>query len=176
MIIIVEGIDRVGKTTLCNLINDVFDIKTHKYKGIVEYKNMNNLEETDKTLGLFQLAIETDIDIVFDRAYMSDYVYGIIDRNYSPLEASKNLKVIEDFICKNNDKFILIMIKPENIDKSNKEHGKDLSKHEILFEDLFKESKINNKALFSYSSLNEALNYIDKIFEAEGIYWLVRKE
>ena len=51
MIIIVEGIDRVGKTTLCEKLNKELKIPIYKHKNNQFYYNlMDNKNETDKML------------------------------------------------------------------------------------------------------------------------------
>lgn len=159
MIIIVEGIDRVGKTTLCNKLSEEFGIPTHKYKGIISYDNMLNSEESDKTLGLFQLIKETGSDIIFDRSYFTDYVYGTIERNYDFEQAIRNFYLIDETISKMDDVFLIYLL-PVDIKWSSRKHGKDLSKHDELFYKKFKDSKIKNKYRCTLYTLNEAVNFI----------------
>lgn len=160
MIIIVEGIDRVGKSTLCKMIEKELKISVHKYNGIVPYNKMKNIEETDKILNSLQLVEELKGNIIFDRLYFTDYVYGILERNYDVIEASKNFEKIDSKISNINDVF-LIYVLPIDIEKSSIEHGKSLEKHNKLFYDLFKESKIKNKFRCDYNTLNEAILFIN---------------
>ena len=86
MLIIVEGIDRVGKTTLCNMLKDKLGFKIYKHKNNnFNYSKMDNDNETDKMLQLLDLyeQIGSDVNIVFDRFHWSDFVYGKIERNYN---------------------------------------------------------------------------------------------
>lgn len=159
MIIIVEGIDRVGKTTLCNKLSGEFGIPIHKYKGIISYDKMSNAEETDKTLGLIQLLQETNADIIFDRSYLTDYVYGIIERKYDKLPALAHFYMIDEVLENMKDVF-LIYVLPVDIKKSNYEHGKDLQKYDDMFYEMFKESKIKNKYRCTYNSFNMAIDFI----------------
>ena len=118
MIIIVEGIDRVGKTTLCNRLSEELNIPIHKYKGIIKYDKMKNKEETDKTLGLIQLLKETGSSIIFDRSYMSDYVYGVLQRNYKTSKANKNFELVNNALydCNNSgNKVFVIIVNPVNL-------------------------------------------------------------
>ena len=41
MIIIVEGIDRVGKTTLCHKLSDITGYQIYKYHGDVSYDKID---------------------------------------------------------------------------------------------------------------------------------------
>ena len=159
MIVIIEGIDRVGKTTLCNMIHNELNIPIHKYKGIVKHENMSNIEESDKTLSLLQLLKETNSNIIFDRTYFTDYVYGVLERNYDKEIAYSNFCYIDVVASKMDDVFLIYVV-PTDINESSNEHGKDLSKYNDLFYDLFKDSKIKNKWRCTYNTLNEAILFI----------------
>ena len=160
MIIIVEGIDRVGKTTLCNKLSEEFGITIHKYKGIIKYNDMNNSEETDKTLGLIQLIKETNSDIIFDRTYFSDFVYGVLERNYDIDKAKHNFDMIDVVLSEMEDVF-LIYVLPTDIDSSSQQHGRDLLEYNDEFLYLFKKSNIKNKWKCTYNTMNEAVSFIN---------------
>ena len=164
MIVVVEGIDRVGKTTLCNKLKNEFNIPIHKYNGIINYSEMNNREETDKMLMTVQILQETNSDIILDRFNFSDYVYGITERDYGFVAASRWLTIIDEKLSSLEDVF-LILVEPTNLERSSKEHGKDLSLHKKLFDDLFKESRIKNKWKCTYNTLNEAIMFIKSVKE-----------
>ena len=171
MIIIVEGIDRVGKTTLCNKISNKFNVPIYKHVGNFEYSNMDNNNETDKMLQILQVMklVGSERILVLDRFHLTDYVYGILNRNYDKDKAKVNFKQIEDFLDKNEA--ILIMLEPTDISMSSKEHGEDLSNHYNIFLDIFKESKIKYKWRCTYNTIDEAITYIsssiNKIMEGK---------
>ena len=164
MIIIIEGVDRVGKTTLCNKLSRKFNIPIHKYKGIISYDNMHNDEETDKTLGLIQLIKETNANIIFDRSYISDYVYGILQRGYDIANAFKNFKLVNDALYNYSlqGKVYIILVKSTDIKKSSLEHGKDLQEHEYLFCDAYNliDENLVNKICCDYNTIDAVLNII----------------
>lgn len=162
MIIIVEGIDRVGKTTLCNKLSQKFNIPIHKYKGLIKYNKMDNTEETDKTLGLIQLLKETGSSIIFDRTYFSDFIYGMLERNYNIDIAVDNFRIVDDAISELDDVF-LIQVLPVDVNKSSNEHGKNLAIYNNEFIDLYKHSKIKNKWQVTYNTMDEAVMFIDAI-------------
>lgn len=159
MIIIVEGIDRVGKTTLCNKLSEELGIKIFKRTNFMELKEYDNKNETDKMIQIANVVNELDENIIFDRLYFSDFVYGTIERNYNSFEASNNFTKIDKFISELNNVF-LIYILPVDIKWSSREHGKDLSKYDELFYEKFKESKIKNKYRCTYNSINGAVNFV----------------
>lgn len=159
MIIIVEGIDRVGKTTLCNKLKEEFNIPVYKNKGIIQYNKMDNTEETDKMLKLIDLCNLTNSSIIFDRFYLSDFVYGMLERNYNIDVAVDNFRKVDNSLLEIDDVF-LIYILPTDIEESSKQHGKDLKIYDSEFYDLFKHSKIKNKWRCTYNTMDEAIMFI----------------
>lgn len=160
MIIIVEGIDRVGKSTLCEMLSKEFNIPVYKHIGDFEYFKMNNDNETDKFLQILQICKLTDSDIIFDRFHLTDNVYGIIERYYNITRANKNFTIVDDFISEMQDVF-LIYVLPINIEKSSEEHGKDLTIYNDILYRLFKKSKIKNKYRVTYNTMQEVINFIN---------------
>ena len=159
MIIIVEGIDRVGKTTLCNKIKEELKIKSFERTNFMKLSEFDNKNETDKMIQIVNVVNTLNENILFDRLYFSDYVYGTIERNYDSFEALKNFRTIDNFISEMDDVF-LIYVLPVDIKWSSRKHGKDLSKYDKMFYNKFKESKIKNKYRCTYNSINEAVSFI----------------
>jgi thymidylate kinase len=161
-IIIVEGIDRVGKTTLCNLLlKELKDFKLVKYDSqIIQCRDRQNNYETDKSLLTLEMCKIFDGSTLFDRLHLSDYVYGIMQRNYNKQNAYKNFQLIENYINQNFENAILIFVKPTDIKKSSEEHGRNLYWHEMWFEDIFKLSKIKNKISCNYNTLDDAITFV----------------
>lgn len=163
MIIIVEGIDRVGKTTLCQKISETIKLPIYKHIGDFKYDKMDNDNETDKMLQILEICRLSDTYIIFDRFHLTDYIYGVLERNYSLDKALKNFVQIEEFLNKMSNKVILILMQPTDVKKSSEEHGKDLSKHKDMFFDLYKMSKIKNKYQCTYNTIGEAVMYIQTV-------------
>ena len=158
-LIIVEGIDRVGKTTLCNMLKDKLGFKIYKHKNDnFNYSKMDNDNETDKMLQLLDLyeQIGSDVNIVFDRFHWSDFVYGKIERNYNEDKAVSNLYKITKRL--NDLNALVIFVQPTNLCESSKQHGKDLIKHAELFEAVFDDSKIK-KFKCDYNTLSDAVRW-----------------
>lgn len=56
MLIIVEGIDRVGKTTLCEMLSKSFGIKIFKHDSkLFKLDKMDNDNETDKAIKIYEI-------------------------------------------------------------------------------------------------------------------------
>ena len=162
MIIIVEGIDRVGKTTLCNKLSESLNFPIHKHVKKTLYKNMDNDNETDKMMQILDVCNQTHCNIIFDRFHLSEYVYGVKDRCYDVSKASKNLLDVDNMLNDKND-VLLILVEPVDIERSSLEHGSDLSMHKKIFDDIFKESCIKNKWKCTYNTLDEAEMFVRTI-------------
>lgn len=159
MIIIVEGIDRVGKTTLCNIISEELNIPIYNHIGKRNLNLINNDIETDLYLQILEICRLTNSSIIFDRLYFTDFVYGKIERNYNIDRATQNFKEIDDMLSKMEDVF-LIEVLPTDIKRSSEEHGKDLSIYNDEFIKLYVDSKIKNKWRVTFNTLNEAIQFI----------------
>ena len=167
MIIIVEGIDRVGKSTLCEMLTKEFNIPIHKHNGYLKYSELKNTEETDKVLSMLEILNETNGDIIFDRLYFSDYVYGLIERDYPIREAALNLIMLDKYASEMKDVF-LIYVLPTDVERSSREHGKDLKQYDNLFSVAFKDSRIENKFRCTYNTLYEVVQFIKSKGVANG--------
>lgn len=130
MIIIIEGIDRVGKTTLCNLISKEFNIPIYKHEGKFLYHNMDNDNETDKMIQLIEICRLLDGVVIFDRFHLTDAVYGIIERGYDVDKAFSNFDYIEETIINSKIATLLIKVNPLDINASSFQHGYSLLNHQ----------------------------------------------
>lgn len=159
MIIVVEGIDRVGKTTICDKLSNELNIPIYKYNGILDYKKMENNQETDKMLQILEMCKITNSDIIFDRFYWTDYVYGNIERCYDTFESSKNITRIEEKL-KELDA-IIIYVKPTDIKKSSIQHGKDLFQYDKLMDLCYNMCELK-KIRCDYNSIDKIVKEIRK--------------
>ena len=158
MLVIVEGIDRVGKTTLCEKLSEKLNVPIYKHKNEqFNYSKMDNENETDKMLQLLDMYSILDGDVIFDRFHLSDFVYGTIERKYDLIKSEENVKKIEEKLKELNA--ILVLIVPTNVKESSEKHGKNLIEYAVTFENLFNESKIK-KLKCNFYSLDEAVEFI----------------
>lgn len=154
MIIIVEGIDRVGKTTLCNKLHERLNIPIYKHdKSKLDYSDMSNESETLKMLHLLD---EYD-NIIFDRFHWSDYVYGTIERNYNKKQAVLNLLLIQSKLLLKNAR--LIYIKPIDLSMSSNQHGKSLVKHNLRMEYCNRVNRLKSYVC-TYNNIDEIVEEI----------------
>lgn len=152
MIIIVEGIDRVGKTTLCNKLKEKFGYDILKFDKIeaedvrcANYGSIKMFIEMSKYL---------EQNYIIDRFHWTEIVYGACERGYFNNEV---LELEKEMVT--SDNFILIYMRPLDIEKSSEEHGKDLKGHNLMFEMLYNFSNLR-KISCSYKTIDEAVNYI----------------
>lgn len=152
MIIIVEGIDRVGKTTLCNMLSKEFGINIFKNQS---FYGLCISKETEIELinQLINFVNCVNCDIIFDRLHLTEFVYGLCNRNYANTDIVKIDKKLSEMNC------LLIYVKPTDIDESSKQHGSDLRSHDTCFEAIFKNSKIK-KFSCDYNSLDSAVEFV----------------
>ena len=74
---------------------------------------------------------------MFDRFHISDFVYGIVNRNYDIDEAMMLFKKVDQKLAKLG--VVVYYFKPRTVAYSSVLEGRDLSKEYELFE-LFKEA------------------------------------
>ena len=108
LIVVVEGLERTGKTTLC---------KEFEKRGFVYFKDFNRINKhlcagmesrLDTTLTFLQNLSENGVNVVVDRLHLSEYAYGKTFRK----GYSANVNYIDNAISKLNS--VLILCKFDN--------------------------------------------------------------
>lgn len=171
MIIIVEGIDRIGKSTLCKKLSDKLGFPIYKEIGVEKKSREGN---TRSQMSLLSLSQSTKCNVIFDRLFASEFVYGMLERNYVVIEAIKDFNDALDALTKISD-VIYVGMYPTDIKKSSKEHGKDLSEYDRLFTmtNRFVKEKLSKKqdarVIFcNYHDIDRVANVIYEMYQ-EGI-------
>lgn len=157
MIIIVEGIDRVGKSTLCNKLSETLNIPIFKYSGLISNDKKRNDYETDKLLLTLEAFNCSKQSVIFDRFHLTDYVYGRLERNYKHKKANFNFEIIEHELNKIGNVHLIYVI-PTDIHYSSCEHRKNLLIHNELFNNVFENSIIENKYKIDYNGIDNLVN------------------
>ena len=162
-VIIIEGIDRVGKTTLANLIKRKFDAKVFKDKMFVAEDMKDRTLITEKIATIVNMLKLWPIDkmLVIDRFHLSEVVYGALDREY----INNDMREIDNMLSEIKG-IQLILVEPTDIEWSSNQHGNDLEKHKKLFDLVYEESKIKDKIKCNY----EDFEYVLKILEAKKVF------
>ena len=152
-IIVVEGIDRVGKTTLVKRI-----VKEFGYSEFVQLNNADKKKERKLEIEIERmysilsvLALIKNDYIILDRYHLSEMVYGIVDRRYYNIEVEN----VDRILSKLNS--FLVYVEPEDIKWSSKQHGSSLLDHDRFFKLFYEKSKMN-KAKCSFSNFDFFIN------------------
>lgn len=169
MIIIIEGIDRIGKTTLANKLslelnipifkkdricgNNAVDEKTTDYN----YGNAAGLVDMWNWKGFKQ-------DIIVDRFHWTESVYGQVDRNLSISKYYMGL--IEERMLLRKNKYLMIYMRPTSIERSSEEHGKDLSEHLKRFDELATNTQLS-LIVGDYNQIDEIVKTVKEILKCQ---------
>jgi nucleoside 2-deoxyribosyltransferase len=161
MIAIIEGIDRVGKTTLCKMLEE---------KGFLYFKDtwcvgqmiedsdipMYSLGKLDTSLSMLRMLSSAGINIAVDRLHLTELVYGLVERGKVMAEQiamiDRMLGVLPD-IC-------LIIVGPTNQAESNRQAGMKLDGHASVFKALHGFSSIKRQMFCNYYTLGEAEKFV----------------
>lgn len=156
--IIVEGIDRVGKTTLVNLLKEKTGLPVLNDSYLYETSDMRKDKRvnTEKIKTIVNVARDVSDKFIVDRLHWSEMIYGYFDRGYDNVVSVLEL---EEELIKLGAKIILVV--PTDIKESSKQHGSDLSQHANMFEAIFDDSKMD-KFKCNYNTLSDAVRWVIK--------------
>lgn len=169
MIIIVEGIDRVGKTTLVNALRNVTGFPVYKNNTSFKLENMDNENETDKMIKMLQVCELGHVNIIFDRFHWTDLVYGVLQRAYDYDIAIKNKMLIEDMLEKMGA--MIILVKPTDVYASSEQHGGNLVYHDELFNTLYDQSHML-KYSCRFQTLDSAERWVVSMLKSRGYHYV----
>lgn len=68
-IIAIEGIDRVGKTTLANMLNKRTNINIYKDYSHYNYYDSNLISVVEKTFTFIEVVKQLNLDVICDRFF-----------------------------------------------------------------------------------------------------------
>ena len=154
--IIVEGIDRVGKSTLVNLLTEKTGLPVLADKYMYEYSCMRSDSRVnmEKIQTIINVARDVSDNFILDRLHWSEYVYGLFDRGYENYE---DIMLLENQLVDLGAKIILVT--PTDIEESNRQHGEVLDKHSEVFNNLFINTKLK-KFKCDYNTLSDAVDWV----------------
>ena len=78
MIIIFEGVDGSGKSTLAKLVGDKLGYPVYKDNRGIEL-GLEPLDIQGHDRGSVEMAVQTGVNVIFDRSFPSDAVYGPVE-------------------------------------------------------------------------------------------------
>jgi thymidylate kinase len=159
MIVILEGIDRVGKTTIAESLRDNLGFEIFK-KERTEIKGVPNLIDESVAEGIINYGNALglvdmfnwdgfDKNIVVDRFHWTEAIYSRIDRKqFQPM---KYMGYVELKMLEKKEKYLMVYVRPTDINYSSRMHGSDLSKHLEEFERLYAHSSLPKYMTTFYS-------------------------
>lgn len=175
MVIILEGIDRVGKTTLANKIKEEVSgseiFKAERIKVPLSTLEENNTLNYGYCMGQVQLlnntyANDKERHMVIDRFHWTEYIYTKVSRDRNVTDYY--VKQIENEMLKNRQGYLMILMMPINITLCSRMHGSSLKEHQLLFNGMYEESKLL-KYRCTYHSSNFAVDAVKKIIDGEYV-------
>lgn len=145
MIVILEGIDRVGKTTIAEVLRDNLGFEIFK-KERTEIKGVSNVIDESVAEGIINYGNALglvdmfnwdgfDKNIVIDRFHWTEAIYSRIDRKqFLPM---KYMGYVESKMLEKKEKYLMVYVRPTDINYSSRAHGSDLTAHLEWFEKLY---------------------------------------
>ena len=172
MIVILEGLERTGKTTLAKIFEE---------KGFVNFKDHNHLrdfsvesiaERLDSTLSTLIALDKKGINIVLDRFHISEFVYSTLKRSSDP-SLFDHIWYIDEVLSHLDTKLIYLTRKiderylkdyPESVFES---HIKTLQNE---FEYRIDKSYIEDKEVYDLSQWENEEDIVNEIISSSKKY------
>lgn len=155
-IIMIEGIDRVGKTTLIKLLEKKYDFVSFKDKSYFDFNAHSYITNVEKVVTFLEMVKQLNLTIVCDRCFLSEVVYSFVERKRDDafIFYDTMCKYIKDMIKNDGLKVLLVYVKPVDIYYSALLHGKLQEKHDKMYERIYKAIEFDKKEC-NYNNLNE---------------------
>lgn len=161
MIVVVEGIDRVGKTTLVNKLveggfismKDQFVInKSAQFDSFADY----SVGKCESFVVMAKMLSDQGKHVVIDRLHLTELVYGTINRSGNTNE----LACLSVDLMLEEAGALLCLVEPSNIELSNQLANANQEKHAELFNHYYNLTSITRKMRCDYENITKAANYI----------------
>lgn len=168
LIVVVEGLERTGKTTLCKEFEKRGFVYFKDFNRINKHKRMGMESRLDTTLTFLQNLSENGVNVVVDRLHLSEYAYGRTFRN----EQSMNIDYIDNAISKLNS--VLILCKSDNDEEYKNRMLLKYTSGQVdelfnRFKYYFDKSEIKNKFEYEFAEWS-VLEFVNYIFEQINYY------
>lgn len=173
--IIFDGMDNCGKGT------QIDKLKPYLYNNplhILHYTNFPGIKNKNDCLNysykVFEQSISflntnTKTNIIYDRSYLDEYIYGQLYRNYTKDEAIKQISV-EKLLNIDNNLYLIMLVDTDinNLIKREDNKSQSGAKEELLkreyqlFKEVFNLSNIKQKIFIDIKnkSINDVHNII----------------
>lgn len=164
MVIIFEGIDKVGKTYLARKVSSALNIPIYKKD---RERDIRTLSATPinfgNAIGHVQCWNNLKPNLIVDRFYWTEYVYGKLDRGYG---SDYYLRLVEHEMLKERDNYLIVYVKPKDLKFSEEQHGSNLSEHLELYNVIYCTSSLK-KIVCTYEDFDFVLSTIKIALKGE---------
>ena len=181
MIVIVEGIDRVGKTTLCDMLvsklgftklKDVWNLitptqrdETTTVQKSIDISNFS-LGKIDSFLSVLKLANNANQNIVVDRLHLTEAVYSLLKRGCVGSSVNHAFTEIDDWIANNLGEVALVLVKPKNLVWTAREANCSVMLADSMdksFNSFYAITNIKHKCIADFSTLSGTVMWVKNI-------------
>ena len=167
-IIIVEGVDKIGKTTLCGTLEGHLNIHTYKRPSDeFDFSRLVCGGVAQDVIQQLSYLRKKGTHIIFDRLHLSEYVYGKIDRNYDEHDNICWFDAVEDFM--QGLDVTLILGRPCSLRWTNEMHGQDVTPYDKCFTKIFEHSRIPKKFEYRWENFEKEYPLIRQLIEKDEV-------
>lgn len=108
MIVILEGLERTGKSTVAEILETKYNFVSFKdHNHLMEMDCSFIANRLDATLSMITALDKANIDVVLDRFHLSELIYGTYYRGYNRTNF-QHIKYIDEVLSHLNTKLILL--------------------------------------------------------------------
>lgn len=157
MIVILEGLERTGKSTIAEILETKYNFVSFKdHNHLMEMDCSSIANRLDATLSMITALDKANIDVVLDRFHISELIYGTYYRGYNR-ENFQHVRYIDEVLSHLNTKLILL---ERTVDEKYKEvfphngYEKDIAMMQKDFRYEVDKSYIENKMVFNTSEVS----------------------
>lgn len=157
MIVILEGLERTGKSTVAEILENNFGFirfKDHNHLRFMDLKSIAN--RLDSTLSMLVSLDKAGKNIVLDRFHISELIYGANDRGYRDYDFD-HIYYIDEVLSHLNTKLYLLErnVNNEYVEAFPREVNESgLLEYQKKFRYAFDKSYIENKCIYNTSEMS----------------------
>ena len=157
MIVILEGLERTGKSTIAEILENNFGFirfKDHNHLRFMDLKSIAN--RLDSTLSMLVSLNKAGKNIVLDRFHISELIYGTNDRGYRDCDFD-HIYYIDEVLSHLNTKLYLLErnVNNEYVEAfPRKVNETGLLEYQKKFRYAFDKSYIENKCIYNTSEMS----------------------
>lgn len=154
MVIIIEGVDRVGKSTLASKLSTKLNCPIFHDRDLKDYSKFDSGATDYKFRDRMRHIKTCKKDyIIYDRFHLTELVYDSLRGQ----EFASYNKVDKEL---NRQRVMLILVVSEDIAESSRQHGSSLEVHEKEFIKAFNKSKIDCKFKVKYKDFDSMIKRV----------------